>query len=212
MVITKYTHSCLLVQSANRTVLFDPGVYSTFAVNELPDIHDVCITHLHSDHMDMGLLRQIRARFPRVRITAPPDAVSLLASKGITNVQSVPPNGLRLFTSPHETIRPYADADAPQEYGYHFEGVLSHPGDSHSFDETMAGLALPVQAPWGSVVEAMRIALALKPEYVFPVHDWHWSIAARQQLYEQMHGEFAKHGIVFVVLIDGKPVDINIEK
>ncbi|HEU4966966.1 MAG TPA: MBL fold metallo-hydrolase [Candidatus Saccharimonadales bacterium] len=209
MIVTKFTHSCLLVQTAGRNALFDPGMYSTFEIDELPELHDIFITHAHPDHMDLERIRQLRARFPQARITAPADAAAILASGGMAGAQTTPPDGVRLFDAPHESIRPFADVDAPQEYGYHYLGALSNPGDSHSFSESMPVLALPVQGPWGSVVGAMQAAMALRLRYVIPVHDWHWNAAARQQLYQRMQARFGEQGVIFVDITDGKPVTID---
>ncbi len=212
MVITKFAHSCLLVQTPARAALFDPGVYSTFVVGELPELQDIFITHAHPDHMDIDRMRQLRARFPLVRITAPADAASILTSGGIAGVQTTPADGVRLFEAPHETIRPFADVDEPQEYGYHYLRQLSHPGDSHSFAESMPILALPVQGPWGSTVAAMRTALSLGPRYVIPVHDWHWNAMARKQMYERMQVRFADANIAFVDIVDNAPVTLDVDK
>ena len=192
--------------------MFDPGVYSTFMVGDLPDVQDIFITHAHPDHMDVDRIRQLRARFPSARITAPADAASILADASVAGVQTTPPEGVRLFESPHEAIRPFADADEPQEYGYHYLGMFSHPGDSHSFQETMPVLALPVQGPWGSTVGAMRSALSLRVQYIIPVHDWHWNAMARKQMYERMKTRFAEQHITFVDLADDMPVTIALEK
>lgn len=209
MIITKFTHSCLLVQTADRNALFDPGMYSTFVIDELPELQDILITHCHPDHMDISRLKLLQSRFPQVRITAPADAAVILTSGGIAGVQTTPPKGVRLFDAPHESIRPFADADAPQEYGYHYLDTLTNPGDSHSFTETMPILALPVQGPWGSVVGAMQAAMELRVQFIIPVHDWHWNAAARTQLYERMKTRFAERGVTFVDVVDGKPVTID---
>lgn len=210
MKITKLVHSCLLVEMPDRTALFDPGNMSEVDVDSLQWLDDIFITHKHADHMDVALIKQLREKFPDVRITAPADATEDLRQAGVSDVQTEPPEGVSFFDAPHEAIRPYMDADPPQELGYHYLGKLSHPGDSHSFSETMPILALPMQAPWGSTVDAVKLALELKPRYIVPIHDWHWSDAARTSAYDKLEKLFAENGITFLKLETGKPVVVGV--
>jgi len=213
MKITKFVHSCLLVEMpspVNRTVVFDPGVFSTLDPGKLEYLDDIFITHGHADHMAPELIRKLQAKFPKVRITAPADARQQLEQAGVANVSSEAPDGVRFFSAPHEPIRPYFPSDPPEEFGYHYLDMLSDPGDSHSFHETMPILALPVTAPWGDVVEATKVALELKPKFVLPIHDWHWRDEARQGLYETLEERFEDAGITFLKLVDGEPVVIDL--
>lgn len=213
MRITKFVHSCLLVETEDRTALFDPGNFSTsLAPEALTRLDDIFITHAHPDHMDIPLLKALRARFPAARITAPGDAQAVLAAAGIAAVQSTPPGGARFFDAPHESIKPMSMTEPPQEIGVHYLDALSHPGDSHHFSESMPILALPVSAPWGSTVNAVRVALALpvRPKYILPIHDWHWRSEARLQAYERLKTRFADEEVTFCALIDGEPVTIDL--
>jgi L-ascorbate metabolism protein UlaG (beta-lactamase superfamily) len=210
--ITKLVHSCLLVEMpapVNRTALFDPGMMSTVDVDSLEYLDDIIITHSHGDHFDLELLKKLVAKFPDVHITAPDDVVEQL------NIESIPAtsaasDGVVLFDSPHEAIRPFIPADPPLEIGVHFLDKLSHPGDSHSFGETKSVLALPVQAPWGSTVDAVKLAIELKPKYIVPIHDWHWSDDGRAYMYDQMEQDFAKEGITFLKVVNGEPFVLDV--
>lgn len=207
MKITKLVHACLLVEMpapVNRTALFDPGVYSTVDVDSLEYLDDIIITHSHADHFSIDLVKSLVAKFPDVHITAPDEVVTQLNAESIP-ATSAASEGIAFFSSPHEAIRPLFEADPPQEIGVHYLDVLSHPGDSHSFVETKSILALPVQAPWGSTVDAAKLALELKPKYVIPIHDWHWSDAARETLYAGLEKRFAEQGITFIKAINGEP-------
>ncbi len=213
MKITKFTHSCLLVEMpepVNRSALFDPGEYSQFDIGKLQYLDDIFITHSHADHMDVQKIVQLREKFPEVRITAPADAAAQLAQASVTNVSLTPPNGVTFFEAPHEEIAPLGWGPQPGEIGVHYLGMLSDPGDSHTFTETMPILALPIQAPWGSTVEAVKVALDLKPRYIIPVHDWHWNTNARQQMYERLEKRFGEEGITFLKMADGEPVVITL--
>jgi L-ascorbate metabolism protein UlaG (beta-lactamase superfamily) len=212
MKITKLVHSCLLVEMPapiNRTALFDPGSFSTVDVDSLEYLDDIIITHTHGDHFDIEIVKALATKFPDVHITAPDEVVAQLNAESIPATSAVS-GGITFFSSPHEAIRPLFDADPPQEIGVHYLERLSHPGDSHSFHETREILALPVQAPWGSTVNAVKIALDLKPRYVVPIHDWHWSDAAREQAYTSMEKLFADNGITFVKAVNGEPFVLDV--
>lgn len=213
MRITKLVHSCLLVEMpapVNRTALFDPGVYSLVDVESLKWLDDIIITHHHADHMNPALISQLQGKFPEVRITAPSDALAELEQAGVANVSTQPPEGVRFFDSPHEVIKPYGNTDPPEQIGIHYLDMLSHPGDSHSFKETMPILALPVTGPWGSTVSAVSVALELKPRYVIPIHDWFWHEQAQQSIYERLEKMFAEQGIIFIKAKNGESFTIKL--
>lgn len=213
MKITKFQHSCLLIEMpepVNRTVLFDPGVMSEHVldVDSLVYLDDIVITHQHSDHFSVPLLQKLVARFPDVRILAPPDTVELIREAGITNVTSEPPEGITLFDAPHESVEPVYPQ--PDNLGVHYLDTVTHPGDSHSFNETKKVLALPLSGPWASTIRAINLALELKPAYVLPIHDWHWSEVAREGMYQTIEGALAKQGITFVPLATATPVVLDV--
>lgn len=210
MKITKLVHSCLLVEMpapVNRTALFDPGSMSTVNVDSLEYLDDIFITHSHGDHFDPELIKKLVAKFPDVRITAPPDVAEQLKEQGIT-ASTAAPDGVSFFDSPHEDVSPMFPQ--PQEIGIHYLEKLSHPGDSHSFTETKEILALPVQAPWGATTNAVKLALKLKPKYIVPIHDWHWRDEARESTYAQLEQLFAKNGITFIKAVNGEPFVLDV--
>jgi hypothetical protein len=63
------------------------------------------------------------------------------------------------------------------------EGAISHPGDSHSFVETMPILAMPFAAPWGSLVAGVDRTRLVNPQYVVPIHDAFLSESGRDFMY-----------------------------
>lgn len=213
MKITKYGHSCVLVEAEergkSRVALFDPGGWSELPLDTIGWIDDVFISHIHGDHCDPGKLQQIAAKFPDVRITAPTEVVKLLREQGLHQTADVIPAGATPFASPHEEVRPFG-AVVPEEIGIHFLGVYTHPGDSHSFAATMPVMALPVVAPWGSTRRAVELALQLKPRYVLPVHDWFLSPEAREWTYDAMATVLAEQEISFLKPQDGIAIDVYV--
>jgi len=212
MKITKFVHSCLLVEMPapfNRTALFDPGMMSEEALNidELLYLDDIIISHEHGDHVSLKLVKQLVAKFPDVRITSTAPVVKQLAEAGIVATNR-PSDGIVFFDAPHENVEPLWPQ--PEAIGVHYLDRLTHPGDSHSFSETKAVLALPVTAPWGSMIAAFNLAIKLRPKYIVPIHDWHWRDLARTQSYESLEQAFAKAGITFLKLEDGLPVVLDV--
>jgi L-ascorbate metabolism protein UlaG (beta-lactamase superfamily) len=211
MKITKLEHSCLLVEMpepVSRTVLFDPGSLSEpfIDIDSLEFLDDIFITHSHPDHFHPPLLKKLVAKFPDVRITSTREVVNKLKEDGIA-ASHEEPDGVVFFDSKHEKVLPLFKP--PEQLGFHYLDMLSHPGDSHSFNETMPILALPVSAPWGAMVNAVKLALELKPQYVLPIHDWHWREEAKQHSYDLMESVFKENGITFLKLQNGEPVVIH---
>jgi L-ascorbate metabolism protein UlaG (beta-lactamase superfamily) len=209
MKITKFVHSCVLVETPEGVALFDPGMMSEAAlkVEDIERLDDIFITHAHGDHFSLALIKQLVAKFPDVRITATPEVVAQLAKEGI-KASDQPPASATFFDSPHESVAPLYPQ--PQEIGVHYQGVFSDPGDSHSFHETKAVLALPITAPWGGSIRALNLALELKPRFVVPIHDWHWRDEAREGTYNDFEKILGEQGITFLKLQTGEPVTIEI--
>ncbi len=208
MKITKFVHSCLLVEMPepiDRTLLFDPGSMSAemLADHEFMYLDDIVITHIHPDHFSVEVIQSLLIKFPDVRILAPEDVVAELNKHGIT-ASTKPSDDLSVFDAPHEDIEPLFPT--PEQIGVHYHDTFTHPGDSHSFTETKDVLALPVQAPWGATSTAVKLALDLKPKHILPIHDWHWSGDAKDQTYGMLEQVFKEAGIKFHKLIDGEPI------
>lgn len=210
MKITKYVHSCLVVETDDRVAVFDPGSMSTPALDasKLSRLDDILITHVHGDHVYAPLVKELVAKFPNVRITSTPEVADLLKEEGI-NVQTTPPEGVSFFEAPHESTEPLWPGQA-EEIGIHYLDQLSNPGDSHNFSETKAILALPITAPWGSAVKALNVAIELKPQYVIPVHDWHWHDQARKQMYDSFERVLSGYGITMLKPETGQTIDVQV--
>jgi L-ascorbate metabolism protein UlaG (beta-lactamase superfamily) len=214
MKITKFVHSCLLVEMpkpVNRTALFDPGVMSEKAlkVDKLSYLDDIIITHVHADHFSVPLVKKLVAKFPGVRITTTPEVAIRLEAEAIpAKVLAGPSEGIELFNSSHEHLEPWGQT--PQQIGVHYLNLLTDPGDSHEFSASKAILAMPMTAPWGSMVKAINVAISLKPKYIVPIHDWHWRDEAREQLYASAADVFEQKGITFLNLKIGEPIVLDV--
>ncbi len=167
--ITKLVHACLLIDTNGKRTLIDPGSFSwqdeRLDLGMVEGVDRILITHEHGDHVSVPFVRGVLERSNAAQIETTPALAAMLASEDLDAVTTGTPQ----FAAPHERI---PSGPGPQNTGFHVAGVLSHPGDSHSFAETMPILAMPFIAPWGSLTSAVdRVRLA-RPSYVIPIHDW----------------------------------------
>lgn len=205
-------HSCLLVETDDRVGLFDPGSFSwqsgLVKVEALERVDRIIITHEHADHYDPDFLRAVLARFEQAHIVCNDSVRRKIEADGISGLfRGQETQCTKPFEAPHETL-PVLSVEPPANTGFHFQNLLSHPGDSHRFTETKKVLALPVTAPWGSTTDAVRLALELKPEYVIPIHDWHYRDEARAGMYDMLERAFAESSIKFLKPQDGVAIEI----
>ena len=107
MKVTKFVNSCLLVETPERVALFDPGMMSKSAikVDQLIGLDDIFITHVHGDHVDTDLVKELVTKFPDVRITTTPEVIKKLKEVGVTASDRAP-EGVVFFDSPHESVQP----------------------------------------------------------------------------------------------------------
>ena len=209
MKLTKFVHSCLLVENDGETTLFDPGVYSyefpELNIKTWPALNYVVITHEHPDHFHLPFLEDLIKHSPNLIILTTKSVASQLEGKVNVEVKTGPFAKFELFTSPHEAT---PMGTPPENIGVHYAGVLSHPGDSHSFGESKRILAMPMTAPWGSMYGAVRKITELKPEVVIPIHDWHWRPEALAGIYQGIKELLQKEGINFIIPENGQSVEV----
>lgn len=210
LTITKFTHSCLLIEHEGRRILTDPGVYSQFyadAIQANGKVKEIIITHEHPDHFSLDFVRQVVADSPEVRITTTQVVANQLLAAGIQNVTTAASDDIVSFAARHEDV---SFASAPDNIGVHLLGVLTHPGDSLEFVETKQILAMPMTAPWGSMHAALDKILELKPKFVIPIHDWHWRPEALKSSYGMYKQELAKEGIELIIPTEGEAFTLDV--
>lgn len=210
MKLTKFVHSCLLIETPDRVGIIDPGNFSwdsgLFDINKLERLDDVVITHEHQDHMSIPFIQALVTKFPDVSIITTESAVAQLKQAGILNATVQSTESVELFKADHEPLEPLTTA--PSNTGIHYLDQLTHPGDCHHFDTCKRILALPMTAPWGTIPRATALAIKLKPEIVIPIHDWHYRDEARLLFYDRLAEVLQSHGIKFIKPVDGVAVEL----
>ncbi len=204
--ITKLVHACLLVETGTRKVLLDPGSFTwqdeRFDVSMVEGVDRILITHEHGDHAHPEFIAAALERSNDAEIETTHSLAQILAGHDIPAVTS----GTARFTSPHERI---PMGPGPENTGFHVDGVLSHPGDSHSFNETMPILAMPFAAPWGSLTGACDRVRLVHPKIVIPIHDWFLGEGGKKFFYRLASMAFEGTGTDLVVLDDFEPVELS---
>jgi L-ascorbate metabolism protein UlaG (beta-lactamase superfamily) len=209
MTITKFVHSCLLVEEGDKTFLIDPGIFSVqenaLTIEKVKKLDYILITHEHPDHMYTPFMKELVRKFPEVKIVAPDSAVQLLQADGI-KASARGDEHISVTPVPHEKLW---DKEPPQNNLVTVLGRLASPGDSHHFTSNAEIIALPIQAPWGSTTDAVQLALQLKPKVIIPIHDWMWKDDFRNMMYQRLAAFFNPQGIEFKSPETGVPFSIG---
>jgi L-ascorbate metabolism protein UlaG (beta-lactamase superfamily) len=210
MKITKYLHSCLLVENQKKTILFDPGNFTyeqkVLTFSSIPKLDYLLITHSHPDHCDIRFVKEIVERFPYVEIISNQEVANILLGEGIT--VTVKTEGNNMISLKHTLHHKNFDGGIPQNTIFTLWNSFLHPGDTYEFSQNMEIIALPVQAAWGSTREAFEHIITAAPKYVVPIHDWHWRDEVRENFYKRLTIALKKHSIEFVSLETGDSVEL----
>ena len=205
--ITKLVHACLLVDTGGSRFLIDPGGFTwddeRFDPSMVEGVDRILITHEHADHVSYDFVRAALERSNDAEVETTASLVGMLAEQGIEAVASGTPR----FVAPHERI-PFGPG--PPNTGFHVAGALSHPGDSHSFNETMPILAMPFVAPWGSLTQAVDRVRLVKKRFAIPVHDWFLSDAGKAFMYRLADTALADDDIELIVIDDFSTTTIGL--
>lgn len=175
MQLTKFTHSCVRFDDADRSLVIDPGVFSE--VEEALDGADaVLVTHEHMDHVDADRLRAAAGTDPRLRIWAPESVAASFRDLGEQVVTVAPGETIdaagfqvRTFGGQHALIHPSIPVVA--NLGYLVGGVY-HPGDSLIVPPVgVETLLAPLHAPWSKTAEVIDFVVAVRAPRVHQIHD-----------------------------------------
>lgn len=200
MQLTKFKHACFTVTKDTKTIVVDPGSFSTDFVP--PDnVVATIITHAHGDHLDEEKLQAIAERSPDMVVIAHESIAAKLKNnktRSVTPGDTIELEGFTLtFTGgQHATI--YPNIPPLANLGIHINQSLYYPGDSFTPPTAAVKvLALPAAAPWMKARESIDFLLSVQPEIAFPTHDAILSSEGKEiydRLYESVAGQ---HGITY---------------
>ncbi|MBR8837115.1 MAG: MBL fold metallo-hydrolase [Stigonema ocellatum SAG 48.90 = DSM 106950] len=207
MTITKYIHSCLLLEKDGQQLLFDPGKFSFIeglvSPDEFANVSYIIITHDHPDHLDVPALKQI-VSVSQAQVWSTGEVAEKLKPEGIAvneireGTFQLGPFALRAISVPHE---PILDNKLPMMFAFLIDEYILNTADS--LDDkllTYKGvdlLMLPVTAPFLTELTVARFTERLQPKQILPLHDGYIKPFFVTQRYDNYEPYFAKRGIHF---------------
>ncbi len=212
MKITKYKHSCLLVENEKARVLFDPGEFSWAAfsaeLKKLENLDFIIITHQHGDHYFPEALKEIAIKNSSAKIICPNVVATKLKSDEI-NLDILEEHELfKVELTEHAHL----DRTLPvfDNVRVTFSNEFLHPGDNMQMEECPGVLAIPIFGPWynGTISDAIDLVIKLKPKYVIPIHDWHYKDEVRVDFHQRLKDRTKDFGITALIQPDGEVVEI----
>ncbi|MFD1858613.1 MBL fold metallo-hydrolase [Aeromicrobium camelliae] len=178
MLVTRFGHAAVLVETEDARVLFDPGVFSTDEVFALDGLDAIVVTHQHPDHLDRERSGALLDRNPDAVALADPETADQLGSPWRAHrdgdIVEFAATKLQAVGELHAEIAPQLPRVA--NVGVLLSGgsgpTLFHPGDSYAtIPSGVDVLALPLSAPWAKVSETIAFAQQVAPATAFPIHD-----------------------------------------
>jgi L-ascorbate metabolism protein UlaG (beta-lactamase superfamily) len=198
MRLTRYGHSCVLVEDGDGRVLLDPGVFSA-GFEHLRGLTGVLVTHQHADHLDAGRLAALLEANPDARLHCDEGSAGQLdLPHVVVHDGDVLDLGttVRVAGSQHAVIHP--EVPRVPNVGYLVADRFFTPGDALTVpDADVEVLGLPTAAPWLKLVEAVELLRAVRPRRAFPVHD---ALLAVPQVWYGHLANLAPEGTTFTAV------------
>lgn len=212
MRLTKLEHACLVLEDSGKTLIVDPGSFTTPLVGT-NNVVAIVITHEHADHWTDDQLKRILEQNPDARLFGPEGVATAASDFDITTVSSgdqieVGPFTLRFFGEKHAVI--HSSIPVVDNVGVLINDVLYYAGDSFTIPEgvTVDTLAVPAGAPWLKISEVMDYVMAVKPRRSFPTHEMLLSVAGKTISNARIQGATEDGGGEFFALEPGDTLDL----
>ncbi len=211
MKLTKFEHSCLILEVADERLIIDPGVF-TMPLGEFGEVVAVVVTHEHGDHWTPEQLERIIERNPDVVIYGPAGVVAAAGEIAVTAVADgdVIEAGaftLKFFGEKHAVI--HDSIPVIDNVGVLVNDELYYGGDALVVPPVpVKTLAAPVGAPWLKIGEAMDYVVAVNPKRAFPVHEMVLSVAGKGMGNDRLSWATHQGGGEYFVLEPGETLDL----
>lgn len=212
MRVTKHEHATLRVTEGKKSLLIDPGAFTT-PLDELGSVIAVVLTHEHPDHWTPEQLERIQKGAPGVPIYGTEGVAKAAAGFDIIVVSpgdtvSIEPFELRFFGGTHEVI--HKSLPNIDNVGVLVNDALYYPGDSYAVPKhvDVKVLAAPLGAPWLKIGDAMDFVTAVAPEHAFGTHDMTLSVIGRDMHRARLKWATEQGGGEFHPLDPGESLDV----
>lgn len=211
MKITKYPQSCLVIERHGKRIVIDPGslLHPRFGVADVSPVDAILITHEHSDHVDVGLLKEIVDQNREVQVVANKGTANILGSlvtKVIEDGESITIGDVAILAKelPHCLM---VDGTAgPQNTGYIVDGALFHPGDGvHVEGLSVPVAAVPAAGPDISPKDVIDFIRELDCRTVIPIH---YDVFAVNRELMARSVQTSLPGVEFLIIDNGETVEI----
>ena len=176
MKITKFGHSCLLVEEGEARIMIDPGNWNV-GHTEVENLDAIFITHKHGDHAKPDDIKLILEKNPDTPIFSNEHVIEELAKSDIKVERFVGDEtkeikGVSVEAHGHDHAVIYSTYPRTDNTCFMIGGRLYHPGDSlHNPGKPVEILALPIIAPWMKISDAIDFGKKIKPKVAFAIHD-----------------------------------------
>lgn len=219
MQIVHFGHSCVLLDTGDARLLFDPGAFSA-GFESVRDLDAILITHQHADHLDTGRLPALVEANPQAALIVDAGSVEKTAELGLAAEQVAPGDQLTfggarvtVVGGEHAIIHP--SVPMPPNAGYVVgdgqpdRAAFYHPGDSLFVPEQKIDvLGLPTAAPWLKTGEAVDFLRAVAPRVAVPIHQGLLNEAGLRLTYGWF-SRMALEGSEVRVLTPGEPAGLG---
>lgn len=208
MNITKFGHSCLLVEKDGTRTIFDPGSFSTLPDN-LNNLQALFLTHNHQDHTDIEKIKALKNNNPQLKIYSNKETGKILADSGMDYIEAsegqvLKIENLEIEISSHKHENIFPGIPLPENTSFLVNNKLFIPGDSLILpNKPVQILALPIIAPWMKLEQAINFALSVKPKICFPIHDGFLKFMGPYEALPKNILE--KAGVEFIQLTNNEP-------
>ncbi|MSU75260.1 MAG: hypothetical protein EXS55_01990 [Candidatus Magasanikbacteria bacterium] len=211
MRITKFGHSCLLVEEESARILIDPGDYSVLPTS-LGHLDAIIITHEHGDHYTIDNLKKALSENFGLPIITNQSVAEKLQAEGIkaTTVgpgENFDVNGVLVKGVGEWHAENHKCQLTIKNTGYFIGDRFFYPGDALTVPEKPVEiLAYPAVAPWMKIAESLEYLKAVKPKVAFPVHDSFLKFGGPYYDHPERHAK--EWGIKWTVIEEGKSIEV----
>lgn len=192
MRITKYGHSCALLEEAGARLLLDPGVFAT-GLEDVTGLTAILVTHQHPDHLDVDNVRRLRTANPAAELLADEGSAEQLESAGLSpravhDGDELTLGGVRVRVAGRDHAVIHPEIPIIPNVGYLVADRFFYPGDAFTDPGVPVDvLGLPTAAPWMKISESIEYLRRVRPQLAVPLHD---GILSAPQIYYAHYERF----------------------
>lgn len=178
MIVKKYPQSHLLITGQKTKIVIDPG-YITFdkgffKVSEFQGMSGYLITHIHKDHVDPRVIKEVVGDNSIFANVDAAHALNNMLGLKVTTVLDrqkfkVGEFNIEVVDLPH--FKATDGLPGPHNSGFLINGVFFHPGDSVQLPNiTSPNTAVSVAHPTIYLEEPIQFIKHIKAKVVIPIH------------------------------------------